>query len=271
MTLEINSNSNKNIKHIKSLKKKKYRDKYNEFIIEGIRIIEHGILNNYNIKSLYYREDIYNDLVNTKIINKLEKKNTPVYKVSNRIFAEIADTENPQGVIAIVEKKHYKVEDILNKENLSLILLDRLQDPGNVGTIIRTADAAGFHGVFYSKGCVDIYNEKTVRSTMGSIFTMPIIKVENLNGFVDKLRSNNINVISTTLDANTYHYEVEYGNKNAIVIGNEGNGICKEIIDKSNVKVKIPMVGSAESLNASVAAGVIIYEILRHNNCSENS
>lgn len=266
LTLEITSPNNKHIKHIKSLQRKKYRDKHGEFIIEGLRIIEHALENNAKISAIYYSDEIHD----YEILKKITDRNINIYKIDRQVFKDISTTENSQGILGVIKKKSFTVEDFIEKNEFSILILDRLQDPGNVGTIIRTADAAGFDGIIITKGCVDIYNSKTVRSTMGSIFTMPVIHIDHLDKFIYNLKSREVNVISTTLNAKKYHYEVTYGKKNAIIIGNEGRGISKELIELSNIKVKIPMIGRAESLNASVASGIIIYEIVRQKIISEN-
>lgn len=263
MSLEITSPTNNNIKHVKSLHKKKYREAYDEFLIEGLRIIEHALDNNAEFRAIYYHEEIVNSERNYKLFQKIYDKNINLYKVNNKIFRDIATTDNPQGILGVIKRKYYSLKDIINKEKFFLFILDRLQDPGNVGTIIRTADAAGVDGLIALKGTVDIYNSKTIRSTMGSIFTMPIVHVDDVGELINTLEIHNSDIISTSLEAERYHFEVEYGNKNAIIIGNEGNGICDELIGRSNVKVKIPMFGNAESLNASVASGIIIYELVR--------
>lgn len=263
MSLEITSPTNNNIKHVKSLHKKKYREAYDEFLIDGLRIIEHALDNNAEFKAIYYHEEIVNYERNYKLFKKIHDKNINLYKINNKILRDIATTDNPQGILGVIKRKYYSLKDIINNEKFFLIILDRLQDPGNVGTIIRTADAAGADGLIALKGTVDIYNSKTIRSTMGSIFTMPIVHVDDLGELVNTLEIHNSDIISTSLEAEKYHFEVEYGNKNAIIIGNEGNGICDELIGSSNVKVKIPMFGNAESLNASVASGIIIYELVR--------
>lgn len=263
MAKEIISPANQNIKHIKSLHKRKYRDKYKEFLIEGLRSIEHGLDNNAKFNAICYNEEIENSNRGCELLEKISQRRIELYKVNDKIFKDISTTDNSQGVLGVVKRQYYNLEDIINKEKLFLIILDRLQDPGNVGTIIRTADAAGADGIIPLKGTVDIYNSKTIRSTMGSIFTMPIVHIEDNASIVEILKGNNVDIISTILEANKYHFEVKYKRKNAVIIGNEGNGISDELIKHSNIKVKIPIIGNAESLNASIASGIIIYEIVR--------
>lgn len=270
MILEITSSSNKQIKHVKSLQRKKYRDKYNEYIVEGLRIVEHGLCNGVEFSSIFCTDEAYDTLDQRKEIKKILDKGIYIYKVNDKLFKEISTTENSQGIIGIIKKKFYKLDSFIDKDKIFIIILDRLQDPGNLGTIIRTADAAGVDLILTTKGCVDIYNDKTIRSTMGSIFTMPVIHINDDNELIKTLKDKKINIISTTLEAKKYHHDIEYGEKNAIIIGNEGNGICKELIDESNIKIKIPIIGNAESLNASVASGIVIYELVRQSINSEN-
>lgn len=265
MTLEITSSSNKHIKYIKLLHKRKYREKNDEFIVEGLRIIEHAINNDAKISGVYYSDEITNTDRGRRLIERMSLEGVNLYKVSEKIFKEISTTDTPQGILGVVKRKHYSLRDVIDKEKFLLIILDRLRDPGNVGTIIRTADAAGVDAVAVLKGTVDIYNSKTIRSTMGSIFTLPIIHVEDTASIISALKLCKADIISTTLGAEKYHFEVEYGSKNAVIIGNEAEGISHELIRHSNIKVKIPVIGNAESLNASIASGIIMYELVKQH------
>lgn len=265
VSLEITSAANNNIKHVKSLHKRKYRESYDEFLVEGLRIIEHALDNNAEFSAVYYNEEIADSERSSELFQRISGQNISLYKVNSKIFKNMATTDNSQGILAVIKRKYYSLKDIMNKERFFLIILDRLQDPGNVGTIIRTADAAGVDGIITLKGTVDIFNSKTIRSTMGSIFTMPIISVDDVEELVNTLKLHNSDIISTSLEAEEYHFQVEYSKKSAIIIGNEANGISDELIRHSNIKVKIPMVGKAESLNASIASGIIMYEVVRQN------
>lgn len=270
MIQEITSNSNPNIKHVKSLHKKKYREKYNEFIIEGLRIVEHGLECGGDITKIFLAQSIYESLKGTILFSKIKDNNIDSYILNDNLFKEICDTDNPQGILGIVKQKSYDINTILNKEQYFVVVLDRLQDPGNLGTIIRTADAAGVDCIITNKGCVDTYNNKTIRATMGSIFNIPIIDIESLDELIDRLIGAGTQIVSTVLEATKYYHEVKYKERAAIIIGNEANGISKELVKKSNIKVKIPMLGKAESLNASIASSIMIYEIVRQKLNSEN-
>ena len=176
------------------------------------------------------------------------------------IFKLISEVEKPQGVLAIIEKNN-KGEDInLNQE--IILALDDLQDPGNLGTIIRTADSVGLKQILISKGTTDPYNPKVIRSTMGAIFRVNIIECENLKETLKKLQNNNFKVMVTDLNTDKSIYDIKL-QKNVIIIGNEANGVSEEIKQMADTRVVIPMFGKTESLNASVATGVILYEYVR--------
>ena len=183
--------------------------------------------------------------------------------VSDDVFNRIAETVTPQGVIALVKMPKRDVKDITENAQ-SLLLLEDLQDPGNLGTMIRTAEAAGMDGVILSKTSVDIYNPKVVRSTMGAVFRMPVFYVEDLTGLVRDINLKGFNTFATHLSARKNYFEADYSGKTAILIGNEGNGLSDEVTALAKEKVIIPMSGKVESLNASVAAALMMYEIKRH-------
>ena len=238
----IESDKNKIIKEINSLKLRKNRDKLKLFVLEGDRLISEAEENiRYVVTAESYKGSIKSD-----------------YIVSDSLFAKISDTVNPQGVLAVCSIKDNEFKN--NIENPLYILLENIQDPGNMGTIIRTADAAGADGVFLSKGCVDIYNPKTVRSTMGSIFHLPIFKDVDLQELVNKI---NVETVAAHLKGDKTPYDINMKKGIAIMIGNEGNGLSDELSEKSDNLVKIPILGKAESMNAGVAAAIMIYEAVR--------
>ena len=165
--------------------------------------------------------------------------------------------------MAVVKLHISNLEDVLVDSNNFLVLLDRLQDPGNMGTIIRTADALGANGVVITRGSVDMFNPKTIRSTMGSIFHIPLVYYDDINDALMELKEKNIKIMSTSLESSVPCYEVDFTKDFALVIGNEASGISKEVLDNSDTLIRIPMVGRAESLNAGVASGIVMYEASR--------
>jgi TrmH family RNA methyltransferase len=252
----IQSKENTLIKHVKKLKEKKYRLDNSAFLIEGFRFVEEALNSNYEVQNTFIDEEVMNKLP-VELLESIKKKSR-LSIVKHSLFKELCNTENPQGIAAVVNIKKY---DITATEGF-YVLADKVQDPGNMGTIIRTAHAAGAQGVIYTKGTVDIYNEKTLRSTMGSIFHIPVIEDNSLS-VMRSLKEEGFKIIVSTLDTNSNFFSVDLKGNSIICIGNEGNGISDEVMSMADIKLKIPMPGGAESLNVSVASGIMIYEIVR--------
>lgn len=262
----ISSKDNTLIKHIKKLKDKKYRDENNEFIIEGIKLIKEAIQENSKIKQIVICEDCENSFdLNKDLIYEIAKENC-IY-VTKKVFETITDVTNPQGILAIIEKNNYNKtsKDILNEINLEediIVALDGVQDPGNLGTILRTVDSIGLTQILVSKETADSYNPKVVRSTMGAIFRIKIIECENLEETLNLLKQKKYSIMVTSLQTNNSIYDINF-NKTVVVIGNEANGVTEKIQKIADKKAKIPMLGKTESLNASVATGIVLYEYVR--------
>lgn len=254
----ITSKDNENIKSIKKLKERKYRDLNNEYIIEGIKILKEAIQEKAVIKKIVICEEcLANNIIDDKLLYEIAKYDC-LY-VSKKIFEGLTDVSKPQGILAVVEKNNKK--DINYNEDI-IVALDGLQDPGNLGTILRTLDSANLSQVIVSKDTVDAYNPKAVRSTMGAIFRVNIVEAENLKETLKEMKRNKYKVMCTDLTASKNIYEIDY-NKKILVIGNEANGISKELLDMADEKIIIPMLGKTESLNASVATSIIVYEYVR--------
>jgi TrmH family RNA methyltransferase len=254
----ITSKDNENIKSIKKLKERKYRDLNNEYIIEGIKILKEAIQEKAVIKKIVICEEcLANNIIDEKLLYEIAKYDC-LY-VSKKIFEGLTDVSKPQGILAVVEKNNKK--DINYNEDI-IVALDGLQDPGNLGTILRTLDSANLSQVVVSKDTVDAYNPKVVRSTMGAIFRVNIVEAENLKETLKEMKRHKYKVMCTDLTASKNIYEVDY-NKKILVIGNEANGISKELLDMADEKIIIPMLGKTESLNASVATSIIVYEYVR--------
>ena len=283
----ISSKDNELIKHIKKLKNKKYRDLNNEYIIEGIKIIEEAINEKANIKQVVICDDCEKTSNIPKDLMYEIAKQECVY-VTSKIFESLTDVTNPQGILAIVEKNSVKskIKNTNNVENGEesktskikekeeqteneidynqdiIVALDDIQDPGNLGTILRTVDSIGINQILVSKGTADSYNPKVVRSTMGAIFRVKIIECEDLEKTLEEIKKHKFEIVVTSLQTKNSIYDIDY-KKKVIVIGNEANGVGKGIQKIADKKVKIPMLGKTESLNASVATGVILYEYVR--------
>lgn len=253
----ITSTSNQQVKQIIQLQKKsKLREKEQVFIVEGRKMFEEA---KSFLKKVYMTEDFYE-----------EHKNIPSYfeemdyeLVTDSVMKSMSDTMTPQGVLALAKMPKYNLEDMVKKDRVTLLLLENLRDPGNLGTIIRTAEGAGVTGIIMSKESVDIFNPKVIRSTMGAIYRMPFIYVENFKKTMEYLQQQKVIIYASHLKGKNDYDEERYGEKTAIIIGNEANGITEETAEMADVLVKIPMEGSVESLNAAVASAILVYEVYR--------
>ncbi len=267
---KITSKDNEYIKHIKKLKDKKYRDINNEYIIEGIKLVKEAIQEKVTIKQIVICDDCEKvEAIPKELMYEIAKYEC-IY-VTKKVFESITNVIAPQGIIAILEKNSKNNKDYESQINYNediIVALDDIQDPGNLGTILRTVDSVGLTQILVSKGTADAFNPKVVRSTMGAIFRVKIIECENLYQTLKEIKERKVlneekfEIVVTSLQTNKSIYEVSY-NKKIIVIGNEANGVSKEIKDLADKKVKIPMLGKTESLNASVATGIMLYEYVR--------
>ena len=256
----ITSKDNEIIKNVRKLKEKKYRDINNEYIVEGVKMIKEAILEDAKIKLIVVCEDNANSgAIDKKLLYEIAKYEC-IY-VSKKVFDLITDVQTPQGMLAVIEKENS--EDKIDYTEDVIVVLDGIQDPGNLGTILRTIDSCGLKQVIVSKETADSYNPKVVRSTMGAIFRVKVIESNNLIDTLKNMRKHKYKIMATSLETNNSIYDVDY-NKKVIVIGNEANGVEKEILDIADEKIKIPMLGKTESLNASVATAVILYEYVRN-------
>lgn len=255
----ITSKDNEIIKNIRKLKEKKYRDQNNEYVVEGIKMIREAIQEEAIIKLIVVCEENANSgAIDNKLLYEIAKYEC-IY-VNKKIFSLISDVQNPQGILAVIEKQNSE-ENIDYKQDV-IVVLDGIQDPGNLGTILRTIDSVGLDQVIVSKETADAYNPKVVRSTMGAIFRVNIIESEHLLDTLKNMKKHKYKIMATSLETQNSIYDVDY-HKKVIVIGNEANGVSQDILDYADEKIKIPMLGKTESLNASVATAVILYEYVR--------
>ena len=273
----ITSFTNNRIKHIRDLMlRSRSRKKEGLFVAEGVKMFLEASTD--DISEVFITERLYTRLqyeqeLPEKYAKCREKiKDVPYEVVADEIFARISDTVSPQGVISIVQKREYKLDEVLSgRKNALYIVLENLQDPGNLGTIMRTSEAAGVDSVILGSNCVDMYNPKVVRSTMGAIYRMPFAYVENVREAIEVMRESGIATYAATLSESAKAYdEYDYKGATAFVIGNEGNGLTEEAIVRAGAQVYIPMEGEAESLNASMAAGILMYEAARQRRKNSN-
>lgn len=252
----LGSMKNPQIKNIIALQNKpKERAKQQAFIVEGQKMIEE--ISAEDLIKVYVSE--------TYPIDKYHKLSEMPYEIIKAsIFEQISATKTPQGILAIVRQKISRLEDFIHIEKPMFVLLEDIQDPGNLGTILRSAEGAGVHGVFLTKGCVDRYNPKVIRSTMGAIFRVPCIVIEEpLEELLIILKNHGIRLIAAHLKGTQIYDKEVYTEGTAFLIGNESQGLKDETADICDMWVKIPLLGQVESLNASVAASLLMYESAR--------
>ncbi|WP_167955800.1 23S rRNA (guanosine(2251)-2'-O)-methyltransferase RlmB [Anaerosporobacter faecicola] len=263
----ITSASNNQIKNLIALQKKaKVRNSQKEFVIEGIKMFEET--SQEQLVKAYVTETFYQERI---------QENTAYFDgfsyeiVADKIFCEVADTTTPQGVLAIVKQPAYDYESLITAEHANLLLLEDVRDPGNMGTIIRTAEGAGITGIVISKESVDIFNPKVVRSTMGALYRMPFVYVDHFVDALREMKQQGITIYASHLSATNYYDEEVYESKTGIIIGNEANGISEEVSKEADRLIKIPMEGKVESLNAGVAASILMYEVYRQKRNKRSS
>ena len=250
----ILSPTNDKIKNIKKLGKRSFREKSGEFIIEGRRSVLDAIENGAEISYVICREDT----------EATFPEGIKVFATDKKTFAEITDTESPQDMLAVTKAKCATLSDVMKKAPSLIVYLDRVQDPGNLGTIIRTADARGDAAVILSEGCVDLFNSKVIRSTMSSVFNISIVKDAVTEEVFPLFKENGYKTFCGALSEKSVDlYSADLSGKCVIVIGNEGNGACDYILNNADTLCIIPMNGRAESLNAGISAGIMMYEHLR--------
>ncbi len=258
----IKSLDNKNIKRIsKLLKSSKSRRDEGLFVAEGLRIVKEALKRNIT-NDIYVSESFFKS--NFDIIKEIEV-NSKITVISDNIYKKLSETKTPQGILCLCNVRSITVDDIFAnlKDDSLFLILDDLSDPGNLGTIIRSALGAGADAIILSKNSVDIHSPKVVRSTMGAIFDLPFIYVNDLCDTVQKLMDCEVSVFSTLLEDSYNYTKPDYSKKTAFIIGNEANGISEDIKKLPTIHITIPMKNNLESLNASVAASLVLYEALR--------
>lgn len=268
----ITSTSNDIVKQVVALNQKsKYRQKDECYVVEGMKMFleaPNEAIKNVFISEKFKKERLNNESLhneNVQLITTLQEKlkQCNVTYVSEQVFTKMSDTKTPQGILCVLQQFRYKQEQMIKMANPLFLLLEDIQDPGNLGTILRSAEGAGVTGVFMTKNSVDIYNPKTIRATMGSIYRVPFCYINCMEDLIEQLQQNKVQVFAAHLKGTTYYDRKNYITGTAFLIGNEGNGLKEETASKADCYIKIPMGGELESLNAAIAATLLIYEANR--------
>lgn len=256
----IESMQNPLAKRLQALSRRSEREAAGVFVAEGERFVSE-VPSDWPLEAVVASVSFWEQ----KGFLGLEKRGAAAV-FSDRLFQKVCDTQSPQGILAVCRQKQYDVGQVLSAKNGLFLILEALQDPGNLGTILRTADACGADGVFLSKGSVDLYNPKVLRSTMGSIFHIPVLQNQEVCDMIKAMEETGIAVYAAHLRGES-PYTRDFRCATAFLIGNEGRGLTKEAAEAATGKLALPMPGRAESLNAAVAAGVFLYEALRQRLC----
>lgn len=252
----ITSSSNPQMKNIVQLNKKaKARREQGLYVVEGYKM--------YLEAPEEQIEKIYGASHFLEKHPEIRQKHPDLEEVDDRVFAAVSDTQTPQGILCLMRRPSWDIKRMLEKENPFLMVLEDLQDPGNVGTIFRTAEGAGVDGIILTKNCVDIYNPKTIRSTMGSIYRVPFFYTDKIEEVLGELMVHDVRTFAAHLNGERDYDREDYKRGTAFFIGNEGNGLTDDLANMADRLVKIPMCGQLESLNAAMAAGILMYEAAR--------
>lgn len=257
----ITSSANARVKQIVQWQTKaKERRKDKVFLAEGIKMYEEAPEE--SILEVYLSQDLEEKIkAQANIWDKLQR--TGYETVSSEVFAKMSDTQTPQGILTVLKQPEYSLEKLLQQKNPLFVVLENLQDPGNLGTIIRTGEGAGITGVIMSNQTVDIFNPKVIRATMGSVYRVPFLYVNDMAETLDKLYAHGVHTYAAHLKGETFYDSFSFKEPTAFLIGNEGNGLTKETADMAESYLKIPMEGQVESLNAAVATALLMYEAHR--------
>lgn len=262
---DLTAVKNDTVKRTATLKTAAGSRKEGLFLVEGVRGVKEVLTaEHFEAESCFAEASLWEN--HPDFIKKLEERlpdSVKAYRVNAEIMAKICDTETPQGIAMTVRRREWRFDDLLNGENPLIIVLENLQDPGNAGTILRTADSAGAAGVVCTKGTVDFFSPKVVRSTVGSLLHLPVVQGLETEEIQALLKEHRVKSFAAELGAAKYHFDADFCGATALWIGNEGAGLTEEAKNGADEKIKIPMPGKAESLNAAMAAGILMYEAVR--------
>lgn len=261
--IRLTASSNPIIKQVRSLKNKSRREEKGLYFIEGSRFVEEALAQEQtHILFIIVSDSFALSKGSAELLSLAVQRVEQCYLVPDSLLRSISDTQNPQGILAVLKQEKLYLDEHSPAKGL-LLILDSIKDPGNMGTIIRTADAAGCAGVVITEGCVDVYNPKVLRSTMGSIFHIPVYHGRGIEETMEVIKESGFLLYVSHLEGALSIYEADLSMNIGLIIGSEAEGASDQAVRKADCLVKIPMAGRAESLNASTAAAVIIFEAMR--------
>lgn len=269
---EITSKDNAIFKLIKSLKVRKYRIREALFVVEGPKQVIEAESSRYALKYLVVRQDRLGYLKDYDLFDRVDRHDCTVISMDERLFRQIADTENNQGILAVLSYNLISDEDFMAEmpADANILVLDKLQDQGNIGTLIRTAEGAGFRGVILLKGSADVFSTKTIRAAGGAMLRMPVAMINDAASLRRLSCKFSKRLVVTDVASSLAYYDVDLSENIFLVMGNEGHGVSKEIMDIADIRINIPTVGSLESLNVATAGAVLMMDSLRQNQSKSN-
>lgn len=258
----ITSTHNPRIINAARLRDKKGRDSRKLMLIDGYRAVNLALNNGFALKQVFYCEKFFQSRGERILVARAQEKGAQVFHLTEKVFARIAYGDNPEGILAVAGQVKRNLADLPLGKSALYLILDSVEKPGNLGAILRTADAAAVTGVIVCDTQTDIYNPNVIRSSLGTFFTVPVVAASTSNT-LQWLKKNHLRIIATTPSAKVEYTRIDYKNPCAIVLGSEDQGISPVWLDSAELKIKIPMQGQVDSLNVSTAAAIILYEALR--------
>ncbi len=258
----VTSKDNGSVKHLRSLSESKYRKKEKTFLIEGIKMVEEALRDNLGVKTVIAAPSLVQH--HGKGVLKLaESRGIDVLWISERLMNALSESKTPQPVMAEIAMKQHSEEGLLANEAGLIIIAHQLQDPGNLGTIIRTAEAVGASGLAITQNTVDPFNAKAIRASMGSILRLPVVHIRDIAAFMKTSKQRGFQTVATVLTAEKTHFDIDLRKPTAVILGQEGAGLPQDIMPDIDLHIRIPMANTIDSLNVATAAAVILYEAMR--------
>lgn len=262
MVIEITSLQNPKVKLATKLWDRRSREKNGQFLIEGYRELSRAIENDEEIESLFFCKELFLGSSEMALIDRCAQKGAFIYQTSEKVFKSFSYRDRPDGLIAIAKMRHLSLQDLKPSKNPFLIVAEAIEKPGNLGTILRSADGAGVEGVIVSDRCTDIFNPNVVRSSVGTLFSLPVIE-SSTTDCIEWLKKNKIKLVAATPEAKIDYTKADFTGPLAIVVGTEQYGLSQQMKNEADILVRIPMMGIADSLNVGVATALLLYEVHR--------
>lgn len=262
MTETVSSLQNPLVKQVVALQQKKRREQNGLFIVEGVRLSEELLTSGWEIEFGFFTETAACQERAGRLIRAANQR-CRMLQVSEMVLTKVAETDQPQGILFVVSQVTVPVRELVSRDCPLLVVLDTIQDPGNMGALLRTADAVGADGVIVTEGSTDPFGGKALRASMGSVFHLPLVVGVSHTDLLAMLRTNGVRMVATALEGASSYLDANYTSALAIVFGNEGKGVSPILLENAEQKLNVPIYGKSESLNVTAAAAVILYEAAR--------